>query len=75
MLTRPIAPPPRSCDTFVFVVAGAGVVFGKNADRPSDEAHEVLYLPAQRHPVRQPVSTSGMLLGLDLALVSNALAN
>ena len=36
----------KSCDTFAFVVAGSGVVFGKNADRPSDEAHEVVHTPA-----------------------------
>lgn len=39
----------KSCDTFAFVVAGSGVVFGKNADRPSDEAHEVVHTPATTH--------------------------
>ena len=48
-------PPPRSCDTFVFVrgdpEAGAPpcTLFGKNADRPSEESHEVVYYPAQKH--------------------------
>lgn len=46
-------PPPRSCDTFVFVAGGAAgpaaTLFGKNSDRPSEEEHEVVYLPAARH--------------------------
>ena len=45
-------PPPRSCDTFVFVAGEGGpacTVFGKNADRPSDESHQVLYAPAATH--------------------------
>ena len=50
MLLTSVLRPPRSCDTFVFVVEGAGTVFGKNADRPSDESHEVLYSPARQHP-------------------------
>ena len=43
-------PPPRSCDTFVCVraatdgVGPACTLFGKNSDRPSEEAHEVLLL-------------------------------
>ena len=50
-------PPPRSCDTFVCVRAGTGGVgpactlFGKNSDRPSDEAHEVVYYPRQASPL------------------------
>ena len=49
-------PPPRSCDTFVCVRAGTGGVgpactlFGKNSDRPSEEAHEVVYYPRQASP-------------------------
>ena len=47
-------PPPRSCDTFVFVGGGASgpacTLFGKNSDRPSDEEHEVVYAPAAQHP-------------------------
>ena len=49
-------PPPRSCDTFVCVRAATGGVgpactlFGKNSDRPSEEAHEVIYYPRQAHP-------------------------
>ena len=49
-LVMPARPPPRSCDTFAYVVANVGTVFGKNADRPSEEAHEVLYVPAAAHP-------------------------
>eukprot|EP00929_Paragymnodinium_shiwhaense_P053974 TRINITY_DN27055_c0_g1_i7.p1 TRINITY_DN27055_c0_g1~~TRINITY_DN27055_c0_g1_i7.p1 ORF type:complete len:355 (-),score=64.98 TRINITY_DN27055_c0_g1_i7:77-1141(-) len=49
MDTRP--PPPRSCDTFVFVAGGPGgpscTLFGKNSDRPAEEEHEVVYIPAQ----------------------------
>ena len=50
-------PPPRSCDTFVCVRAGTGGVgpactlFGKNSDRPSEEAHEVVYYPRQASPL------------------------
>ena len=50
-----MVPPPRSCDTFVFVrgnpETGAPpcTLFGKNADRPSEESHEVVYYPAQKH--------------------------
>ena len=50
-----MAPPPRSCDTFVFVGGGGRVgapahtLFGKNSDRPSDEAHEVIYVPARTY--------------------------
>ena len=46
-------PSPRSCDTFVCVRAATGGVgpactlFGKNSDRPSEEAHEVIYYPRQ----------------------------
>eukprot|EP00930_Biecheleria_cincta_P066197 TRINITY_DN52248_c0_g1_i1.p1 TRINITY_DN52248_c0_g1~~TRINITY_DN52248_c0_g1_i1.p1 ORF type:complete len:468 (+),score=52.37 TRINITY_DN52248_c0_g1_i1:60-1463(+) len=46
-------PPPRSCDTLVILPdAGSGlsVCFGKNSDRPSDEEHEVLWVPRQQHP-------------------------
>ena len=49
-------PPPRSCDIFVCVRAATGgvgpacTVFGKNSDRPSEEAHEVVYFPSQAHP-------------------------
>jgi len=47
------APPPRSCDTFVYVQApsleGAGTLFGKNSDRPSAERHEVIRIPRKRH--------------------------
>ena len=48
-------PPPRSCDTFVFVGKGgepgapACTIFGKNSDRPSDEEHEVIFCPAENH--------------------------
>lgn len=53
-LERSRAPTPRSCDTFVFVkgengVGPAATIFGKNADRPADEEHEVLYSPAATH--------------------------
>jgi len=44
-------PPPQSCDTFV-VIAGDGVdhtVFGKNSDRPSTEAHEVVRFPRAKN--------------------------
>ena len=47
-------PPPRSCDTFVCVRAATGGVgpactlFGKNSDRPSEEAHEVCALTTAR---------------------------
>lgn len=45
-------PPPRSCDTFV-VVAGPGgpacTLFGKNSDRPSEEEHEVVFVPPATH--------------------------
>ncbi|KAL9188501.1 hypothetical protein ACHAXT_006879 [Thalassiosira profunda] len=44
-----LQPPPRSCDTFVYVQApsaqGAGTLFGKNSDRPSEERHEVVRVP------------------------------
>ena len=39
---------PTSCDTFVALppsAEGQRVVFGKNADRPSDEVQEVVYFP------------------------------
>lgn len=47
-------PPPRSCDTFVFVGAAtclesSGTLFGKNSDRPSDENHEVIRIPPSHH--------------------------
>lgn len=48
-------PPPRSCDTLVYVRAETGghgplcTLFGKNSDRPSDEVHEVIYVPAAMH--------------------------
>lgn len=52
MLT-PSIPPPRSCDTFVYVQApssqGPGTLFGKNSDRPAEENHEVIRIPRQRH--------------------------
>lgn len=51
-MSRPPPPPPRSCDTFV-VVGGHGgpscTLFGKNSDRPSVEAHEVVAFPAATH--------------------------
>mmetsp|Transcript_17264 Transcript_17264/g.34948 ORF Transcript_17264/g.34948 Transcript_17264/m.34948 type:complete len:462 (-) Transcript_17264:16-1401(-) len=49
-----LIPPPKSCDTFVYVGApilhkpskklltGTGTLFGKNSDRPSEERHEVI---------------------------------
>ena len=45
--------PPRSCDTFVCTslpAAGTrgGTLFGKNADRPSDEGHEVVVRAGSR---------------------------
>ncbi|EOD13722.1 hypothetical protein EMIHUDRAFT_246658 [Emiliania huxleyi CCMP1516] len=59
-------PPPRSCDTFVYVAGGGGpaaTVFGKNADRPSDEAHEV----ERTHAV--VLSKPAWMWGLDLWLL------
>jgi hypothetical protein len=47
-----VPPPPRSCDTFVFVAGEggpSGTLFGKNSDRPSDEEHEVVVFPAASH--------------------------
>ena len=41
-----------SCDTFVAlpdVTTGGCVIFGKNADRPSDEVQEVVLIPAADH--------------------------
>lgn len=56
LTTKPHAPttkpPPRSCDTFVFVGGEGGpaaTLFGKNSDRPSEEAHEVVYFPPEKH--------------------------
>ena len=57
-IARPIMrPPPRSCDTFVFVGSSGGessapaaTLFFKNSDRPSDEEHEVVHFPAAEHP-------------------------
>eukprot|EP00931_Biecheleriopsis_adriatica_P074623 TRINITY_DN4863_c3_g1_i1.p1 TRINITY_DN4863_c3_g1~~TRINITY_DN4863_c3_g1_i1.p1 ORF type:complete len:232 (+),score=28.29 TRINITY_DN4863_c3_g1_i1:36-731(+) len=46
------SPQPQSCDTFVFVAGEGGpssTLFGKNSDRPSEEAHEVRYIPAAEH--------------------------
>ena len=45
-------PPPNSCDTFVALppATKAGVIFGKNSDRPKDEVQEVVYIGAQDHP-------------------------
>lgn len=48
-----LVPPPKSCDTFVYVGApilhkskklltGTGTLFGKNSDRPCEERHEVI---------------------------------
>ena len=54
MLAPDTRPPPRSCDTFVCVRAATGGVgpactlFGKNSDRPSEEAHEVGALTTAR---------------------------
>ena len=51
----PPRPPPRSCDTLVYVRAEPGgigplcTLFGKNSDRPSDEVHEVIHVPAATH--------------------------
>jgi secernin len=45
-------PPPRSCDTFVYVGGLNGpahTIFGKNSDRPADEEHEVVTFPAATH--------------------------
>eukprot|EP00928_Gymnodinium_smaydae_P090495 TRINITY_DN74286_c0_g1_i1.p1 TRINITY_DN74286_c0_g1~~TRINITY_DN74286_c0_g1_i1.p1 ORF type:complete len:425 (-),score=43.63 TRINITY_DN74286_c0_g1_i1:127-1356(-) len=45
-------PPPRSCDTLVILPepsSGLPVCFGKNSDRPSDEEHEVVYIPRRRY--------------------------
>ncbi len=40
-----------SCDTFValsdVVDGGAGVVFGKNSDRPRGEVQEVVFVPGR----------------------------
>lgn len=48
---RASRPPPRSCDTFVIVGGkgggdAPGTLFFKNSDRPSEEEHEVVCLPA-----------------------------
>eukprot|EP00986_Skeletonema_menzelii_P019660 scaffold28851_cov148-Skeletonema_menzelii.AAC.1 len=48
------APPPRSCDTFVYVGAAtgsesSGTLFGKNSDRPSEENHEVIRVPPSHY--------------------------
>jgi len=43
---------PTSCDTLVILPERASdlpVCFGKNSDRPSDEEHEVVCVPRQRH--------------------------
>ncbi|KAL7523653.1 hypothetical protein ACHAXR_000272, partial [Thalassiosira sp. AJA248-18] len=50
----PTIPPPQSCDTFVYVQAPSlqgttGTLFGKNSDRPSSEAHEVIRVRHLRH--------------------------
>lgn len=43
-------PPPRSCDTFVFLAASpSGTLFGKNSDRPADENHEVIRTPSSQY--------------------------
>jgi len=45
-------PSPTSCDTLVLLPSastGLPPCFGKNSDRPSDEEHEVVFLPACRH--------------------------
>ncbi|XP_074658904.1 secernin-3-like [Tubulanus polymorphus] len=42
----------KSCDTFVALPPATRdncIVFGKNADRPSDEVQEVVYFPAADH--------------------------
>lgn len=42
--------PLKSCDTLVFVAGTGGpacTLFGKNSDRPSEEEHEVIHIPAQ----------------------------
>ena len=42
-----------SCDTFVALPPATqhgGVIFGKNADRPSDEVQEVVHIPPGDHP-------------------------
>ncbi|KAK0143905.1 Secernin-3 [Merluccius polli] len=47
------APDPVSCDSLVALppsTLGPRVVFGKNADRPSDEVQEVVYFPAKDYP-------------------------
>lgn len=49
-----VAPPRplRSCDTFVYVAGPGGpraTIFGKNSDRPSDEAQEVVFVPGISH--------------------------
>ena len=55
MAAPPNRPPPRSCDTLVYVRAETGgtgplcTLFGKNSDRPSDEVHEVVHMPAATH--------------------------
>lgn len=49
---------PQSCDTFVVLPPGTSlgcVVFGKNSDRPKGEVQEVVYMPAEEHPVGSKV--------------------
>ena len=69
-MTPTTRPPPRSCDTFVCVRAATGGVgpactlFGKNSDRPSEEAHEVIYYPRQaslQSPTRMPAGSGRRL--------------
>lgn len=51
MAAAPRAEPPQSCDTFVYVAGLGGpdaTIFGKNSDRPSDEAQEVVFVPGAR---------------------------
>ena len=66
-------PLPRSCDTFVFVGGDGGpaaTIFGKNADRPADEEHEVLYVPSMTHPS----GTSLQCTHIQIPQVENTLA-
>ena len=76
MLRHPMPsarPLPRSCDTFVFVGGDGGpaaTIFGKNADRPADEEHEVLYVPSMTHPS----GTSLQCTHIQIPQVENTLA-
>ena len=80
MLAADTRPPPRSCDTFVCVRAATGGVgpactlFGKNSDRPSEEAHEVCALTTARATATATATATSTATAAAAAAASTAAA-